>query len=363
MLKNEIFSLPLHSKRMVLHIFNPEHDLALASNLSNFTAPHAGRQLRADLGFLPALWAREDDYILVENVEQARRTYGRVRARIGGGQRHFVDKSQLSRLPIDVVEPWGWDLAIRSFLLRYGVKSVLTEDEIASVRELSHRKYAVDLLKKIQLSGTTGRSWHVSQMDEIRELLHDYRRIVVKAPWSSSGRGVRFIADEMNSYHEGWIRNVIERQGSIIVESYYNKVRDFGMEFFSDGKGNIKYLGLSLFYTKNGAYTGNVIATEEEKRELMARYVTGHQLDTVSETLCALLGEIFCGRYRGPFGVDMMIVTKEDGDGFLLHPCVEINLRRTMGHVALTIPPFSDGFLRVMQISLTDKYRLRIRKP
>lgn len=29
-----------------LHIFNPEHDIALASNLSNFTAPHAGRQLR-----------------------------------------------------------------------------------------------------------------------------------------------------------------------------------------------------------------------------------------------------------------------------------------------------------------------------
>ena len=24
-----------------LHIFNPEHDIALASNLANFTAPHA----------------------------------------------------------------------------------------------------------------------------------------------------------------------------------------------------------------------------------------------------------------------------------------------------------------------------------
>ena len=42
---------------MKLHIFNPEHDLALAANLSNFTAPHAGRQLRADLGFIPAIWA------------------------------------------------------------------------------------------------------------------------------------------------------------------------------------------------------------------------------------------------------------------------------------------------------------------
>ena len=56
---------------MKLHIFNPEHDLALAANLSNFTAPHAGRQLRADLGFIPAIWAAAEDYVLVENVEDA----------------------------------------------------------------------------------------------------------------------------------------------------------------------------------------------------------------------------------------------------------------------------------------------------
>ena len=80
MAKNDFFFLPLRSKSMILHIFNPEHDLALASNLANFTAPHAGRQLRSDLGFLPALWAEECYYILVENVEQARKAYGRLRA-------------------------------------------------------------------------------------------------------------------------------------------------------------------------------------------------------------------------------------------------------------------------------------------
>ena len=56
---------------MNLHIFNPEHDIALASNLSNFTAPHAGRQLRHDLGFLPEVWAEEGDCILVDDVELA----------------------------------------------------------------------------------------------------------------------------------------------------------------------------------------------------------------------------------------------------------------------------------------------------
>ena len=38
----------------------------------------------------------------------------------------------------------------------------------------------------------------------------------------------------------------------------------------------------------------------------------------------------------------MMVVATDEKDGFLLHPCVEINLRRTMGHVALSIPPFRE---------------------
>ena len=67
---------------MTLHIFNPEHDIALASGLSNFTAPHAGRQLRHDLGFLPALWAREGDVVMVDDAEQAEREWHKLAHRI-----------------------------------------------------------------------------------------------------------------------------------------------------------------------------------------------------------------------------------------------------------------------------------------
>ena len=67
---------------MTLHIFNPEHDIALASGLSNFTAPHAGRQLRHDLGFLPAIWAKEGDIIMVDDVEQAAHSWKKLAHRI-----------------------------------------------------------------------------------------------------------------------------------------------------------------------------------------------------------------------------------------------------------------------------------------
>lgn len=344
---------------MKLHIFNPEHDIALAANLSNFTSPHAGRQLRHDLGYLPAVWADENDVVLVENVEDAERDYARVMHRSFD---RFVDKHQLSHLAIDRVEPWGWDLALRSFLLRYGVECVPSEEEIAVIRDLSHRKYAITLLRALEVEGTTGSSWQADLMVEVQQALKYHHQIVIKAPWSSSGRGIRFINKEVSDYQERWIRNVVARQGSVIIETYCHKVKDFGMEFESDGKGHIRYLGLSLFHTQNGVYVGNIIATEEEKMEMISRYFPVNFLNSIQEKICSVLGELYREKYAGPFGVDMMVVRGEDNQHFLLNPCVEINLRRTMGHVALALSKCCRSE-QVMVIDYTENhYKLKIRK-
>ena len=268
------FILNFAAECMVLHVFNPEHDLALASGLSNFTAPHAGRRLRADLGYLPALWAGEDDCVLVEHVEQAQRAYGRLRARVGGTPRRFVDKSQLSRLAIDRVEPWGWDLALRAALIRYGVRpeACPSESEIAAVRDCSHRRHAAKVLSLLTPhSSLFEPPVEATTVETVEACLSKHPRLVVKAPWSSSGRGVRFIDDGLSDYHRGWLRNTIAQQGSVMVEPMYPKVKDFGMEFEALPDGQIRYLGLSLFDTRNGAYTGNIVASEEDKLEMAIR--------------------------------------------------------------------------------------------
>ena len=101
-MKKEIICLILRVEKMKLHIFNPEHDIALAANLSNFTAPHAGRRLRHDLGYLPAIWA-EGGYVLVEDIDDAQRGYSRLMHKTFD---RFVDKHMLAHLDIDSVEPW-----------------------------------------------------------------------------------------------------------------------------------------------------------------------------------------------------------------------------------------------------------------
>ena len=345
---------------MKLLVFNPEHDLALAANLSNFTAPHAGRQLRADLGFVPAIWAAADDFVLVENVEDAERRFLRLTRRPFG---RFIAKDLLCKLQFSAVDVWGWDLAIRAYLLRWGVEAVVmpTVTQIDAIRQLSHRRHAMQLLESLQMPGTIGCASETDQMDIIADRLHRGEHLVVKAPWSSSGRGVRFMEGDMNIYDKGWVRHVIEKQGSVMVEPYYNKVKDFGMEFVSDGKGLVSYVGLSLFQTSNGAYTGNILASEDEKEHMISRYISVDLLKAIRQKICTLMGVLLKDRYAGAFGIDMMVVRRDDGDGFLLHPCVEINLRRTMGHVAISLTEHCSGLPKLMRMEYNSNiYKIRI---
>ena len=336
--------------------------MALAANLSNFTAPHAGRQLRADLGFIPAIWAAADDYVHVENVEDAERRFLRLTRRPFG---RFIAKEQICKHQFSAVDVWGWDLAIRAFLLRWGIDAAILPSvtQIDDIRQLSHRRYAMQLLDCLQMPGIIGSSCETNQIENIIDRLHSGEHLVVKAPWSSSGRGVRFMEDDVNIYDNGWLRNVIVKQGSVMVEPYYNKVKDFGMEFVSDGNGSVSYIGLSLFRTSNGAYTGNILASEEEKESFISRYIPIDLLKTVQQKICAKMGSWLKDQYTGVFGIDMMVVRRDDGDGFLLHPCVEINLRRTMGHVAISLTELTSGLPQLMKIEYDSNiYKMKISK-
>ena len=179
---------------MTLHIFNPDHDLALASGIENFTAPHAGRQLRHDLGWLPALWADEDDCILVDDVPAAERGAHHRPVRC----RNFFSYQQLASLDVTRIEPWGWNAALCAKLRRHGLKTkddrLKTKEELETIRQLSHRRTAAQLLPLLQADGTVGEATECTTTEEVYALIDHYGNAVLKAPWSSSGRGVRFLS-------------------------------------------------------------------------------------------------------------------------------------------------------------------------
>lgn len=358
---------------MKLHLFNPEHDLSMAAGIPRFTPPHAARQLRADLGFLPALWAADGDLVWVDDVEAALERVRHFRRYVHDVA--FVDAEDLRVLfsgmpnklsdeakPTFSISPWGWDSALCYQLTRLGLPACYLPDkeQLSDARELSSRQFSSTVLPELVAADDSyvGTSRFVESLDEVRALLHDWQHVVVKAPWSCSGRGVRYIDGNLSEPLSNWIRNILRQQHGVTVEPYYNKVLDFGMEF-EVRDGHVNYLGLSLFETVGGAYTGSVLASEDTKRQQLSRYLSAHTVDNLAGLLSAVLSRRLCGRYEGPLGVDMMVVA--DGSRLSIHPCVEINLRRTMGHVALSLPPSLPGAHQLMRVAFEgSRYHFRI---
>lgn len=341
---------------MKLHIFNPEHDLALAANQANYTAPHAGRQLRNDLSFIPALWADKGDLVLVDDIDDA---YDKVR-HLGANyinKVEFITKAQLAEvfrktMLVDSVHPWGWDKALVSQLKHLGCPEIMlpTAESLDKIRLLSSRQWSASTL--------ASDVDYVCDVASLEKAIAGRGKAVVKAPWSSSGRGVRYVSLGDQPV-VNWAANIIRQQGGVTVEPYYNKVKDFGMEFeVVDGK--VLYRGLSIFETVKGAYTGNILASEVEKEEMLAEYIDLRQLEEIREKIIGKMEPAVRNVYSGPFGIDMMVCADEEGKTFV-NPCVELNLRRTMGHVALALGMSDKSSRHLMRVDFDgNKYHLRV---
>ena len=133
------------------------------------------------------------------------------------------------------------------------------------------------------------------------------------------------------------------------------------MEFNANADGSIDYLGLSIFKTSKRTYTGSLLATEGTKLEYLSQYIDVSILKAVSETITTMLSALLLNKYVGPLGIDMMLVKQEGTNNLAIHPCVEINLRRTMGHVALALSPSPLEPQRLMSIDHSrGAYHLRL---
>ena len=111
------------------------------------------------------------------------------------------------------------------------------------------------------------------------------------------------------------------------------------------------------------AYEGNLLASETHKQKTLGRYVDTALIGQVRQAIVETMSYGLGMRYCGPFGIDMMVVRDAESGRNLLHPCVEVNVRRTMGHVALALSSDDDDKKEVMRIEYNGtNYRLRIEK-
>ena len=325
-------------------VFNPEHDIVLALDAgAGFTPPKAARRLRQDLSHLPSLWGASEEPSV-----------------------------------------WGWDAAVVAELLKRGVPRdrMPSNEQLREIRRLSNRSLAVEMLSRLRtLPGTIGTSTVCHTRDDVEQFAREHGSTIIKAPWSSSGRGVKRFTEHSAQF----IDSTIAKQGSIIAEAECQRVMDFALEYEATPEGRVEYRGLSLFTTVNGAYKGNLLLPDEEKLAILAEHVDIELLRQVSLLIKQFLVPRLKGIYSGPLGVDMMVcqpleplepfdpleplepartserLNQREARLELLNPCIEINLRRTMGHVALALTTQGNrGTMSVLYNKERDKYELTV---
>lgn len=323
--------------------------MALADNKSSFLPPAVIRKMANDLSFLPTWIAGPGDVVIVDSVERAEdfcnNIYNKVKVSEGVRFVSFKEpfKDVCRRLSVDVADaeivPWGWDGYIKRKFEKWGVpQSMLPSAEnLEGIRNLSSRRTAVQMLPQIvEAIGRDfciGESFIITSLEEFFPLVARYDAVMLKMPWSSSGKGLNVCRkDKVTDKMEGWIANVIEKQGCCIVEPLYNKISDYALEFRTC-EGQVSFLGYSKFDTSGqGTYQGNVLMTDDEIEECLGISLSV-DADMVRKARMAVeenVRKMIAPYYNGALGVDMMIVGNSEAGKFL-HPCVEVNLRNNMG--------------------------------
>jgi hypothetical protein len=163
------------------------------------------------------------------------------------------------------------------------------------------------------------------------DFIAQHRNVVLKAPISGSGKGIRWAAETLSHSDEGWCRNLISRHGCVVAERRLTLKKEFAM-LFKVTVTDIIFCGYSLFYTENGAYRGNVLASDKFIENQLAELIPLEMLEKVKVELMGYLSRRVCGRYEGFVGVDQFF-SEEHG----FNPVVEINMRMTMGLLARNI--------------------------
>lgn len=317
-----------------LHIFNPDTDYALASNSPNFTASAQVASMRLANSLMPAIYASEGDAILIldmiEEEEISRLSHYNIARDKKLSIVRLQDAARNPRILAGLAaRPWGWNRQIKRILEKKfnGIEGIPTEERISSLRRLSHRRTTIPFLKLLDWPSKREMMLPVEYFDE-EEALDRYRRdkfTYFKAPWSSSGRGI-LLTDDLEERHvKPWLHGIISRQGSVIAEPAYIRKLDFATEWFCEA-GRARFVGLSVFnVSRRGKYHSNVDATQDDLLRIIRENSSGWD-DSIILSQRKAIEEIIAPHYAGPLGIDML--TDHMGR---VNPCVEINLRFTMG--------------------------------
>jgi uncharacterized ferritin-like protein (DUF455 family) len=347
----------------VLNWFNPNAEarvMEVVSGERQDLNKHAVA-LEEDLELLTLAWCRRDDIaVLRRRPSPEHLSYLKE---VGLELPEIVMESDLPSLKgrkLGGVKPWAWspDASDRFRPLAEEVSpTVPMQWREALPREWFSKEIGIRMeenLDWLDERGAVCRS--VDEAHEaVRKGLHR-GAVLVKAAYSCAGRGhYRIESDTPEATVDAWLRQAIAKHRCVIVERWLERLLDFSALYEIDMEGAHlagmtivendaagRYLGTRVSHKWGSMLDPGMAAFLFKECRVMDWYERA-----IPEALTRLLPG-----YTGPVGVDAMVHRRGDGS-YALKPVVEMNVRMSMGRVAIELHKRKafrgDGRLRILR--------------
>lgn len=337
-----------------VYYFNPTCELAVANGSFSYMAPRLLREFESDCSVLPFVFSTLDDFVLTG--KKPSREFINKLAAAGFEIPEFCSLEELQspvNSSLGAIYPWGWSPAAHFLLkeLKENCSLHFQKSPVFSWNEkhtaLFERITSLGFLRKLleekpfdfftELSQT---GIPVSGIEAIEILLAKTHPLVLKAPVSSSGRGIQILRKpSLNSSNRQWVTGILNQQSYLIAEPFLNKLADLSFQFSIDPAGEPQYLGYSVFETNtNGQYKNSLIYPRNSLTSSFAaiRENTETIIEITANILCeALKQSVYSQFHRGFLGIDAILY--KGTEGLKIQPCIEINSRMNMGILTLQI--------------------------
>ena len=316
-----------HAKR--LFIFNPDCEMSIAAGGKYYTPPANVLKMAEDLAFLPAWLGTKEDRVVVKELPDV--SFMHAVCEPLQLECMPILESQLGNCTAWDASPWGKSPGMCHWLNKRGIGEEWKPEQKEWYSRKTAREGLARLMEMLPFVRTDVLPQMCYSLPEL-ELKVGKGQWIVKAPWSSSGKGILVLKNGIGVKEKEWLTGMLKRQKYLMLEKGLDKVEDFAMEFFSGADG-VAFMGWSSFSTGlHGEYIGNFLGAQIIIERRLIGLLGEEIINALKIEIPRMIGELIpC--YRGPLGVDMMIY-RENGE-LAVQPCVEINLRYNMGIVAM----------------------------
>jgi len=354
----------------VVYWFNPNAESSVLSSLSgrSFSPNKMERAMEEDLELLLMVWCRRDDLLLMRKVPSL--NHLAHLKHIGFDLPEVVSLEDPDGVMVNRklggVRPWAWAPDASEVLEPYAEnvsKSVPWQWKAAGAESAQwmSKEMGVRLSQRLSLSDDVAEFF--CDVDEAWQRVKvglEIGDVLLKAPYACAGRGHRRVesaaTDADLDQVRGWLERTVAEHGGVVVEPWLERVLDFSALYEKDASGKVKFKGMTeMENDASGRFLGTKVYPKwgvglpAELKEFLFRdaKITPWYREQIPAALAEMLPD-----YVGPLGVDAMVYRRSDGSLALRH-VIELNVRMTMGRVALELlkhsPQGKSGRLQILR--------------